>query len=169
MNSLSLYKTLAILYTFYNKKLANLTDNKGKRTEEQEYFIKHTSLFWEGNFEKWNFSMQKIAKKTNIKFWDTTHYNRQSFSCYFIFNESEKTLVKISSLYNIYYIDDDKNINIPFINLIVREINVLFPSYFKVNEDDLMIDLNPYFECYVDMNFRHFNLFEAFLGYKPSL
>ncbi|WP_333663651.1 hypothetical protein [Chishuiella changwenlii] len=167
MKKLNIHDLLPLLYTFYNKKLYDSQDYD-RYTDEQEYFKKYTSKFYYQNFEVWEKVMERIAKETNTKYWETTHYNRQSFSCYFFINDGKRVLVMVSCLYNIFYIDDETTSNHPLVNLLEIEVNKLFPDYSKVNEEELMYDIRPFFEYLKGSDYLH-TLHTALFGYKPTI
>lgn len=133
--------------------------------------------FYNKNYETWSNSMKRIAKETNTIFWDTTFFNRQSFSCYFFLREDDKSklnnrakiLIMMSCLDNIYFIDEETNIVNDLVDLLNLEMNKLYPTYIKASEEELMVSLKPYFECFKNVDFMDFTIYNAFLGYKPSL
>lgn len=168
MNNLSIKEVLPVIYTFYNKRLCDLDDD-GVKTPEQKYFAEQTTQFYNKNYIKWKDCMEFIAKETNTIFWDTTFFNRQSFSCYFIFKNKDKVLVMMSRIYNIYYIDNESNIESNLITLLKKEMDKIYPSYFIASESNLMISLKPYFECFLNVDFLEFNIYNALLGFKPTL
>lgn len=75
----------------------------------------------------------------------------------------------MSCLDNIYFIDEETNIVNDLVDLLNLEMNKLYPTYIKASEEELMVSLKPYFECFKNVDFMDFTIYNALLGYKPSL
>lgn len=165
---INIENTLSILYKFYNKDVYDSFTDNNKYTKEQSLFITQTELFHNKYFSIWLNSMQNIAKKYYCVFWDTTHYNRQSFSGYFISNNNQIVFVMISSLLNIFYIENILNVEY-ICQDIFKEIARILPKYESVTKEDLNIDIKPYFKSFSSSEFIELTLHTAFFGYKPIL
>lgn len=108
MKNIKIEDIIPVLYKFYNKDLCDFEENNN-RTKEQKQFLVHTESFYNKNYSKWLDFMNYVAEKYEYTFWDTTSYNRQSFSGYFFSEKQVVNFIMISSLLNVYYIDSFLN------------------------------------------------------------